>query len=152
MKKSALAIALVLSLATACDTDRKGRHAKYSADCESVELEWTGDGMCQEEMDKTHTDKPAAYINYTTCPGIHIMHLSDYTLDLKVLKENSDQTCGKILAWDHKFPYQSKNGGKQFHTDKITDKKAVGCTYEIVFTPLDQPKACDPHVIIGDGT
>ena len=162
MGRTSFALCLLFGLLTlGCDSQRKAggpsppsKKATSFPDCKAdsshpgpvAEAEWSGAEMCAQEQQKdAHMALPAVKISMDKCPGIHFKHDSDYRLDMMILSENSTSTC-PANPFEKNFPFDStKTGAKEFHTGKLKNKNAVGCTYEIYFKPKTGA-TCDPHI------
>lgn len=163
MARTLFAVCLVFGLLTIGCSQRKaggppppptkGQPTSFP-DCKSdpshpgpvKEAEWSGTEMCNQEGQKdAHYALPAVQISKGACPGIHIKHDQDFTLELGV-RSDPNGTC-PANPFNNKFPFDStKAGSKEFHTDKAKDN-AVGCSYEITFKPKTGTR-CDPHIDI----
>lgn len=110
------------------------------------EAEWSGDDMCTQEGQKdAHMKLTAVQISKSACPGIHIKHTQDYTLQIYI-RSDPQNSC-PANPFNNKFPFDSGSAGsKHFHTGQAKDL-AVGCSYEIIFQPTTGTK-CDPHIDI----
>lgn len=155
MARTWFAACLVFGLLTlGCQSQRKPGGpppppptvAKF-ADCDqNVEAEWIGADMCAQEQQKdAHMALPPVKISLGKCPGIHIKHDTDFHLDMIILADNTTNSC-PANPFQKNFPFDSTQAGaKEFHTGKLKTKDAVGCRYEIYFTPKTGAK-CDPHI------
>jgi hypothetical protein len=102
--------------------------------------------MCNQEGQKdAHYALPAVQISKAACPGIHIKHDQDFTLQLGI-RSDPNGTC-LANPFNNKLPFDStKAGSKEFHTGKVKDG-VIGCSYEITLEPKTGTR-CDPHIEI----
>lgn len=158
MARTSFALCLIFGLLTlGCEQRKtgggqppppKGQPTSFP-DCNNgVEAEWGGADMCAQEQQKdAHMALPAVKTSMDKCPGIHFKHDSDFRLDMMIYAENSTSSC-PANPFEKNFPFDStKAGAKEFHSGKVKTKNAVGCSYEIYFTPKTGA-SCDPHISI----
>lgn len=160
MARTSFAICLIFGMWTlGCERAQKGggpsqpsTHASTFIDCPDPahpndEADWSGADMCTQEGQKdAHMALAAVKISKSGCPGIHIHHDQDFTLNISPLVDNGSCPANPFKK---AFPYDSASAHSlNFHSDKAKDTAPVGCSYEIIFQPKSGTK-CDPHIALG---
>ena len=122
------------------------------SDCDGgTELQWAGVDMCNQERDKQHTHNKPVTLSVRGCNGIHVKNDKDFDLRLDRMSKAGTGTCPANSSdnpFTNKFPYDSNGKPKEFHTGKVRDTNSIGCTYELYFTPKENPSSCDPHIAL----